>query len=207
MHMLEMISEVLGPSLLSQVRRTEKEFVSVRKDFTTPEQTPTISLVSHPPKTEEAKTPLIRDESEQDRQLQDGERASGGWDEMRWDEASMRFWPKGTPNTQPNKHDMNFTNDTRVSLASACTNRNLQSMKTMINISYSILNWSIVSATRRILTLLLVDTKVTTRSARSGYIWAPGESNVNPVLKYLSKGKHTWRLTTRLAYILLDIPS
>jgi hypothetical protein len=78
MHMLEMISEVLGPSLLSQVRRTEKEFVGVRKDFTTPEQTPTISLVSHPPKTEEAKTPLIRDESEQDRQLQDGERASGG---------------------------------------------------------------------------------------------------------------------------------
>ena len=78
MHMLEMISEVLGPSLLSQVRRTEKEFVGVRKDFTTPEQTPTISLVSHPPKTEAAKTPLIRDESEQDRQLQDGERASGG---------------------------------------------------------------------------------------------------------------------------------
>ena len=84
-HMICMISAILGASLISEVRRTEKEFVGVRKGFTTPEQTPTISLVSRPPKTEEAKTPLIREESEQqDRLLQDGEPAVE-------DEASMRF--------------------------------------------------------------------------------------------------------------------
>ena len=70
--------DIGGVGTEESVRRTEKEFVGARKGFTTPEQTPTISLVSHPQNTE-AKTPLIREESEQDRQLQDGdEPASGG---------------------------------------------------------------------------------------------------------------------------------